>query len=141
MDTQGKFTYRVLIVHDDLRIIDLLKRYFPKEQFNLMFAYDGLEGIQKVRDFDPHCIITKAYLARINGLMMTRIIKFDKRYEHIPVIMLLSGITTSLKGELQKVRVNMVILEPFHQNRILKAVVNLVYSSRLHRQTTDKVII
>jgi CheY-like chemotaxis protein len=60
--------------------------------------------------------------------MLTRIVKYDKRYKHIPVIMFMSGLTQSLKQELPKIGVNEVILEPYNNRKVLSAVVNQVYS-------------
>jgi PleD family two-component response regulator len=120
--------YRLLIVHDDLSVIDRLSQLFPKERFEILIAYDGLDALQKVRTYNPHCILTKAFLPGLNGLMLTRIVKYDKRFKHIPVIMFMSGLTQTLKQELPKVGVNEVILEPYNNRKVLSAVVNQVYS-------------
>jgi PleD family two-component response regulator len=48
---QEQTYYRLLIVHDDLSVIGRLTQLFPKERFEILVAYDGLDALQKVRSY------------------------------------------------------------------------------------------
>jgi PleD family two-component response regulator len=138
MQQSEKLCYRLLIATDDSRTINNLKQIFHEDQFELAFASNGLEALQVVRTFKPHCILTKPYLSGMNGLMLTRMVKYNKRHKTIPVIMCLSGMTDSMRSELQKVGVDEILIQPIDYQSAVKAVINLVYSNLISMPREDE---
>ena len=53
-------------------------------------ALDGQEGLKKARSENPDLIILDVFLPKMNGYKVCRLLKFDSKYKHIPIIMLTS---------------------------------------------------
>ena len=77
---------KIVLVEDEPRLAQLLKEgigdYF--ERFDI--AYDGIEGLQRVRSEKPDVVITDITMPRMNGLELAGAIK--KEFPSIPVVIL-----------------------------------------------------
>ena len=51
-------------------------------------AEDGLSGLQMARDANPHAVLIATDVPRCNGFIVSRLLKFDKTYQNLPVIIL-----------------------------------------------------
>ncbi len=58
--------------------------------FDVVTARDGLEGLKAVRKENPDLVILDILLPGLDGHKICRMIKFDKKLGHIPVIVLTS---------------------------------------------------
>ena len=79
---------KVLIVDDEPDIVESIKFNLELENIECMEAYDGKEGFSKVRKENPDLIILDIMLPNMNGYKISRLLKFDESYKHIPIIML-----------------------------------------------------
>jgi len=50
-------------------------------------ANDGQTGLDMARKEKPNLIILDLMLPKVDGFKICRLLKFDKRYMHIPIIM------------------------------------------------------
>lgn len=78
----------VLIVEDSSSVAELLKLELSKRGFDCVVEIDGLAGLKRAKKIDPDIIILDVMLPSMNGFKICRLLKFDKKYKHIPVIML-----------------------------------------------------
>jgi DNA-binding response OmpR family regulator len=58
--------------------------------YKIVIAKDGLEGLTAVRKSNPDIVITDIMLPGLDGHKICRMIKFDKNFNHIPVVVLTS---------------------------------------------------
>jgi DNA-binding response OmpR family regulator len=77
--------YKILIVDDDKKTVDLIQLSLQNEHFETLEAYDGLEALALTRSEAPNLIILDWMLPYINGLDLCRIIRSEST---IPVILL-----------------------------------------------------
>jgi DNA-binding response OmpR family regulator len=63
--------------------------------YDVVAAYDGQEGLNLARREKPDLIILDVLLPKMNGFKVCRLLKFDSKYKHIPIIMLTSRETQS----------------------------------------------
>ncbi len=77
--------YKILIVDDDKKTVDLIQLSLQNEHFETLEAYDGLEALALTRSEAPDLIILDWMLPHISGLDLCRIIRSEST---IPVIML-----------------------------------------------------
>lgn len=77
--------YKILIVDDDTKTVDLIQLSLQNEHFETLEAYDGLEALALTRSEAPDLIILDWMLPHISGLDLCRIIRSEST---IPVIML-----------------------------------------------------
>lgn len=84
---------RILIVEDDKNLVKLLEFNLKKEGYEVLIAYDGEEGLQKARKEKPDAIILDIMLPKLDGYKICRLLKHDKKYKNIPIIMLTAKTT------------------------------------------------
>lgn len=79
---------KILIVDDESDIVDTLHFELERLGYYCITAYDGIEALNKARAENPHLIILDIMLPKMNGYKVSRLLKFDEQYQHIPIIML-----------------------------------------------------
>ena len=79
---------RILAIEDDPAFIKLLQVRLKAKGYEVHFVTDGLQALNAVRKLKPDLIITDLLLPGMDGHKVCRMIKFDKKLSHIPVIML-----------------------------------------------------
>lgn len=79
----------VLVVEDDPDLLELMTRVLEKEDFEVMTAIDGREGLALASARPkPNLIITDIMMPDMDGLEMVRAIKDDPNTKPTPVIFL-----------------------------------------------------
>ena len=78
---------RILIVEFCPALAQLWKACFEKRGFEVDITSDGLTGLTKAREGVTDLIILNPMLPRLDGYHICRFLKFDRKYKHIPVIM------------------------------------------------------
>jgi DNA-binding response OmpR family regulator len=107
----------ILIVEDEKKIADILKKGLAEHQYHVDVAYDGLVG-QKV--FDAHAfqlVILDINLPGMNGYELCKYIR--SRNEKIPVIMLTALSSTDDKVEGFDAGADDYIIKPFDFKELL----------------------
>ena len=81
---------KILVVDDDSAVTTLLSGLLSGQGYNVLVAYDGLDGMVQVRKNIPDLIILDIMMPEINGYDVCRDLKFDAKFKHIPIIVLTS---------------------------------------------------
>ncbi len=82
---------KILVVDDDLDLQRQMEALLGKKGYQVVAAYDGDEGLQKVVEERPDLIVLDVMMPVKDGFTACRELKTDDRYyffSHIPVIML-----------------------------------------------------
>lgn len=79
---------RILIVDDEPDFASLVQRNLEKEGFDVDVAYDGVEGLQKVKDNPPDAIVLDVMMPEKDGYAVCKELKSDEKYADIPILML-----------------------------------------------------
>ena len=85
-----KSNQRVLIIEDNAAFRAELGTHLQTHGYQVAIAKDGLEGLTAVRKTNPDLVITDIMLPGMDGHKICRMIKFDKNFHHIPVVILTS---------------------------------------------------
>lgn len=78
-------TDKVLIIDDDRHICKILKDYFEFDNFEVVLAYDGKDGLEKVASEKPDIIILDIMLPNFDGWEVCQRLRSQN---NIPIIML-----------------------------------------------------
>jgi CheY-like chemotaxis protein len=78
----------VLVVDDDARVHDLLRRSLAREGFRVEVASDGEEGLRMARQLRPEAITLDVMMPGMDGWAVLSALKKDPDLADIPVVML-----------------------------------------------------
>ena len=79
---------RILIIEDDKFLRELISRKLKDEEFEIVEAVDGEEGLKKITEEKPDLILLDLILPNIDGFEVLSRMKEDLKITAIPVIIL-----------------------------------------------------
>jgi two-component system, OmpR family, alkaline phosphatase synthesis response regulator PhoP len=79
---------RVLVVDDEPDFASLVQTNLEKEGFDVDVAYNGVEGLEKVKANPPDAIVLDVMMPEKDGYEMCADLKGDETYSDIPVVLL-----------------------------------------------------
>ena len=79
---------KILLVEDDSYLVKAITIRLEANDFEVVAAIDGEEGLAKARSEKPDLIILDIMLPKMSGFDICRKLKIDKLYRDIPIIML-----------------------------------------------------
>lgn len=79
---------RILVIDDEPDFASIVQSNLRKEGFEVDVAYDGVEGLEKVKANPPDCIVLDVMMPEKDGYEVCSELKGDEKYQDIPIIML-----------------------------------------------------
>jgi DNA-binding response OmpR family regulator len=112
----------VLVVDDQPHIVRLIQVNLEKAGFEVITASDGMEGMDKVRQFNPDVVILDVIMPHKDGFQVLHEIKTDAGLRHIPVIMLtVRTLNADIVKGLQEGAI-LYLPKPFHPKELVSLV-------------------
>ncbi len=121
-ETEKSAPKQVLIVDDDPLIIKILREPLERAGYKVRVATHGLEALQFVKASKPDLIILDILMPLLDGFKTARILKFDKRFRNIPIIVLTSRATEGERKIGEQVGANEYLYKPFRPPQVLDTV-------------------
>jgi len=118
--------YTILVVEDEPEIADLLKKRLEANGYKALIAYDGLTALSVARKAMPDLIILDLMLPKMDGYSVSRMLKFDKKYREIPIIILTAKTRENDKRLGDEVGADLYMTKPFDSESLLKAIRELL---------------
>ena len=79
---------RILVVDDEPDLIKVLTYRLEASGYEVLKALDGQEGLEIARQEKLDLILLDVMMPNMDGNKVCALLKFDKRYKNIPIIML-----------------------------------------------------
>ena len=79
--------HTILLIDDEPEILEMLERSLV-EDFRVVKATNGMNGLELVRKELPDLVICDIMMPKLDGMEFLHLLKADKTLAHIPVIML-----------------------------------------------------
>jgi len=117
---------KILIVEDEENLVKLVTVRLQANDYDVVSAGDGYAAIDKVRLEKPDLIILDLMLPKMDGYKVCRMLKFDARYKHIPIIIFSARAQDSDKKMAQEVGADDYIVKPFEAEVFLSKIKNLL---------------
>ncbi len=117
---------KILIVDDEVDLVTMIKLRLVSAGYDILEAYDGQEALKTAQNQAPDLIILDLMLPKINGYKVCRMLKFDEKYKHIPIIMFTAKVQDIDKQMGQKVGADAYITKPFEPGILLAKIRELL---------------
>lgn len=117
---------KILVVDDSKTIRRTAETLLSKEGCQVFTAIDGFDALSKIADHQPDIIFVDIMMPRLDGYQTCSLIKHNKVFKSIPVIMLSSkdGLFDRARGRI--VGSEQYLTKPFTRDELLGAISNQI---------------
>ena len=78
---------RILVVDDEEEMVMAVQARLEANNYEVITAYDGEDGLKKAKTEKPDLIILDVMLPRMDGYQVCATLKNDERYKNIPILL------------------------------------------------------
>ena len=117
---------KILVTDDSPTIVAMIKELLESNGYVVVTASDGQEALDKTKKEKPDLIILDLMLPKIDGYKVCAMLKFDKNYSKIPIIILTARAGESDKELGSEVHADAYVTKPFEPNTLLAKVKELI---------------
>ena len=146
------FKARILIVDDRRSLVWFMERVLQKEGFDVLTAFDGVEGLRKIRDEKPDLVILDTIIPKKNGYEVFHYLRRNPDTVHMPVLFLtlksaaeekriiesrINKLTPGLKNKRSNYRVEDVdfLIKPVSTTDMVTRVEALLHLTKIRNST------
>lgn len=79
---------KILIIEDDRYISKMYQLKLSLEDFEVVVAEDGRQGVDKIKTFMPNIVLLDILMPELDGFEVLKIIKSDPVTKSIPVLIM-----------------------------------------------------
>lgn len=90
---------KVLVIDDDENTVRFFSLALSENGYEPVGAFDGNEGLEKVREVQPDLIVLDVMMPRRSGFVLFKQLRKDPEFEKIPVIMV-TGVAEELEKQM-----------------------------------------
>ncbi len=132
--------HRILFVDDEPDLIAATKLYFDDEGYEISAAYDGAEALEALSDADvlPDVVILDVRMPRMSGWDVLRMIRGNKEWRALPVIMLTAAASEADQARGWDLGVDWYHTKPFNPKDLL-TIVRRVVQAREMQAAEDEI--
>lgn len=116
----------ILVIDDEPFIIRILKTILESAGYRVLTADNGLEGMKKCKDIIPDLILLDLMMPEVDGYEFTQIIRSEKGFEGIPIVILSARSLTQDQGKAFKMGANFYMQKPIEREKLLGVIENLI---------------
>ena len=122
---------KILVVDDDVDIIDLVENRLRKNNYDVIFANDGDNGVKKALEHKPDLIIMDVMMPQMHGGEAVKLLRSYEDTKDIPIIFFTAMNSYLPKStELDQINVDgqlyPAITKPFEPNKLLSTIKSLL---------------
>ena len=119
-------TSKIIIITDGKKSsIDSIYQYLIEYGYEVLIAYDGIDGFNLVRKEKPDLVLIDAVLSGYNGYQICSLLKFDIKYEDIIVVILSDGDGHIYQQLAKNSGADGILLKPIDLNELMGIVKSL----------------
>ena len=131
---------KILIIDDEIHIVELLRFNLETHNYEVDYAYDGIDGYIKAKETMPDLILLDWMLPNISGIDILTKIRSDKNLKHIPVIMLTAKNMESDKVKGLEIGADDYITKPFSIKELLARISSVLRRYNISGQNEESIL-
>lgn len=122
---------KILLVDDELDFVEATKLILEHKSYEVVVAYDGVEGLKKAKTECPDLIILDVMMPEMDGYEVCTKLKEDPKYCGIPILLLTAvgqaiRITEYTKEMGMKTEADDYVDKPVEPSELVRRVENLL---------------
>jgi two-component system, OmpR family, alkaline phosphatase synthesis response regulator PhoP len=129
---------KILVVDDEPHVLSVVKRRLEGAGYEVTTAEEGHAGLRKARTEHPDLIVLDLILPNMNGYQICAMLKGDKSYRHIPIMMLTVRSQEKDVAEGMRVGANAYMTKPYDADAFLARVAELLAETDRARTTEQE---
>ncbi|MCD3296738.1 response regulator transcription factor, partial [Clostridium botulinum] len=131
--------HKVLVIEDEQSISKFIKLVLQKQDFEVIQAFSGEDGIKKVTTENPVVVILDIMLPGINGFKVCEILR--KNHPKVGIIML-----TALGQDVDKIKglehgADDYMIKPFNPLELAARIISLIRRMNFSNDTSSEILI
>ncbi len=112
---------KILVVDDAPSIIQLMEYWLSRAGYEIIVAQNGVDGFELAKKEKPDLIILDIMIPKLDGASVCRLLKHDKQYRHIPIII----VTAREEGD-KGLEADVYIQKPVEEQVLLDKIKGLI---------------
>ena len=121
--------YRILVVEDNPELL-MLMHHILKSQYRVLVAKNGKEALKIVHKTPLDLIVSDVMMPEMTGLELTRELKEDPNYSHLPIILLTANTQEEDEQEALKIGADEYLTKPFRLGDLRLRIDNIIENRR-----------
>ncbi len=113
---------KILVVDDEVDLVETIRFPLEMEGYDVSISYNGEDALNQARKGNPDLIILDLMLPKLDGYKVCRLLKFDERYKHIPILMLTAKTQEKDKILGKETGADEYITKPFEMDDLMEKV-------------------
>ena len=109
----------IMVVDDSVSVRTVVTRLLQRQGWQVRSANDGVDAIEKLRDYRPDIILLDVEMPRMNGYEFMGAFRGQDNFEDIPVVMLTSRSAKKHRDKARSVGVNGYVVKPYEDEALL----------------------
>ena len=122
--TESTSVPKILVVDDEVKMCFTLTKLFELSNYSVAVAHNGLEALDKVDSFQPHCILLDIRMPQMNGVEVLK--KVKQEHPEIVVIMTTAVVTEESREECLKIGAAEYLVKPIDFKKLLEVIKNRI---------------
>ena len=112
----------VLIIDSDNAIVNDLTKRLKNRDMVVITAKDGYEGYVRACKEAPEIIILDTLLSSMSGFRVSRLLKYDERFQHIKIVMITSNDLQAIEETYKSCGADEILRKPFRFKELMDAI-------------------
>jgi two-component system, OmpR family, alkaline phosphatase synthesis response regulator PhoP len=121
-----KMARKILVVDDQENIARIVRMMLENKGYTTIWAGDGAEALRLAKTEEPDLILLDVMLPKIDGFKVCRLLKFDKKYSHIPIVLLTAKSSPGDKQTGREVGADYYLEKPFQPVQLIQVIEQLL---------------
>jgi two-component system, cell cycle response regulator len=131
-------TPTVLVVDDDSGIRRFIERLLPANEFLVLCAASGAEGLTLLSEIVPDLVVLDVVLPDVNGVTLCRAIRQDPRLGEVPILLLTGYNERGTRLGAIEAGADEFITKPFDTDEFVARVRTITRMNRYRRMSAER---
>ncbi len=125
---------KILIIEDEPDISDYLFETLELSGYLVKQAFDGVDGLEKIREFRPNLVLLDIMMPKMNGIEVCKALRSDDEFKTLKVIFITAKGSLEEKLEGFQAGANDFIVKPFSSSELLARIESHLQIDALTRE-------